>query len=92
MIFHVLSVKSFTVFSNMDENISYMSWVWEWLGKIPGTIPAELRTCTSPLAKPVPSKAGTVNPILSPPGGLFISNPFEGGGGGGLFGWGGFLI
>ena len=74
----------------MDENISYMSWVWEWLGKIPGTIPAELRTCTSPLAKPVPSKAGTVNPILSPPGGLFISNPFEGGGG--LFERGAYLI
>ena len=62
----------------MDENISYMSWVWEWLGKIPGTIPAELRTCTSPLGKPVPNKAGTVNPLLNPPGGLFISNPFGG--------------
>ena len=24
----------------------------------------------------------TVNPLLSPPGGLFISSPFEGGGGG----------
>ena len=27
----------------------------------------------------------TVNSLLSPHGGLFISSPFEGGGGGGLF-------
>ena len=35
---------------------------WEWLGKIPGTRPAESRTCTSPLGKPVPNKAGTGYP------------------------------
>ena len=52
---------------------------WVWLGKIPGIIPAESRTLIPLLRKPVPSKAGTVNPLLSPRGGLFISNPFEGG-------------
>ena len=31
----------------------------------------------------------TVNPLLSPPGGLFISSPFGGGGDGGLIRWGG---
>ena len=44
-----------------------------WLGKIPGIRPAESRTCTSPLGKPVPSKAGTINPLLSPPrGGAYL--------------------
>ena len=37
----------------------------------------------------------TVNPLLGPPGGLFISSPFEGGGGviemGGLFERGGLF-
>ena len=30
----------------------------------------------------LPAKFNTVNPLLSPLGGLFISSPFEGGGGG----------
>ena len=42
------------------------------------------------------STAHTVNPLLSSPGGLFISSPFEGGGGlieiGGLFERGGLFI
>ena len=35
----------------------------------------------------------TVNPLISPPGGLFISSPFEGwgGGGGGLIETGGYF-
>ena len=33
----------------------------------------------------------TINPLLSPPGGVFISSPFGGGGGGGLIDTGGLF-
>ena len=39
----------------------------------------------------IPVYVGTVNPLLTSPGVLFISNPFEGGGGGGLIGNGGLF-
>ena len=69
---------------------------WVWLGKIPRVRPAESRTCTSPLGKPVPSKAGTVNPLLSPPrGGAYLFQTHLRGGlieTGGLFERGAYLI